>query len=258
VGRTVGRRVVYASSTGSTNDDAKRLAAAGEPEGTVLLADEQTAGRGRAGKARWVTPACTSIAASVILRPHLPPERLGALAMLAGLAAIDAVRRAGGVQASLKWPNDVLAGGRKLGGVLIESSLGGTRSAGALDFAVIGIGLNGNLPAAALGPLPDASLPATTLQDQAGRPVSREAVVIALLEALDDRYAALRARPLAALVDDFRAALQTLGAPIRLTSPGETVDGVAEDVTDDGALVVRLDGGARRVFTYGEVTLRAG
>ena len=88
-GRTIGRRVVYHSSTGSTNDDAKRLAAEGAPEGTVVFADEQTAGRGRAGKSRWITPAHTSVAVSVLLRPTLPPERLGALAMIAGLAAVE-------------------------------------------------------------------------------------------------------------------------------------------------------------------------
>ncbi|HEU5314782.1 MAG TPA: biotin--[acetyl-CoA-carboxylase] ligase [Chloroflexota bacterium] len=244
--------MVYAPTTGSTNDDAKRLAASGEPEGTVLLADEQTAGRGRAGKARWVTPARTSIAASVILRPHLNPAQLGALAMLGGLTVVDAVHRACGVVSALKWPNDVIVGGRKMGGVLIESSLAG----GGLDYAVVGFGLNGNLPAAGLGPLPDAALPATTLLEEVGRPVSREAFVVALLQALDDRYAALRAQRQAALLDDFRAALDTLGRPIRLTCPGEIVDGVAEDVTEDGALVVRLDGGARRTFAYGDVTVR--
>ena len=251
-GQTIGQRIVYRASTGSTNDDAKALAAAGEPEGTVILADEQTAGRGRAGKSRWITPAATSIAASILLRPSLAPDRLGLLAMIAGLAAVAAVRQTTGLDVSLKWPNDVLAGDRKVGGILVESGLG----ASGIAFAVIGIGLNGNLRAADLGSLPDAAVGPTTLFEATGRSIEREALLIALLQALDARYAQLIAGGSTTLLRDYRAALSTLGQPVTVTGAGTTTHGTAEDVTDSGALILRLPNGSRCELAYGEVTVR--
>jgi BirA family transcriptional regulator, biotin operon repressor / biotin---[acetyl-CoA-carboxylase] ligase len=251
-GRTIGRRVIYHASAGSTNDEAKRLAAERENEGTVVLADEQTAGRGRAGKSRWITPANTSVAVSVLLRPALPPERLGALAMIAGLVAVEGVRQGAAVEARLKWPNDVLVGTRKLGGILVESALSGA----GIAYAVIGIGLNGNLRADELGALPDAALEPATLLEVAGRPVGREAVIVAMLKALDTRYAALRTGAPSALRRDYRAALSTIGQTVTVSGAGESVAGVAEDVTDRGALVLRLPSGRRREFAYGEVSVR--
>ncbi|HET7770039.1 MAG TPA: biotin--[acetyl-CoA-carboxylase] ligase [Chloroflexota bacterium] len=250
-GQTIGQRIVYRASTGSTNDDAKALAAAGEPEGTVILADEQTAGRGRAGKSRWITPAATSMAASILLRPVLRPERLGTLAMVAGLAAVAAVRQTAGLDASLKWPNDVLAGDRKLGGILVESALG----AAGIAYAVIGIGLNGNLRAADLGSLPDAAVPPTTLLEATGHPIEREPLLIALLQALDARYAQLTTGG-STVLRDYRAALSTLGQPVTVTGGG-TTHGTAEDVTDTGALILRLPDGSHRELAYGEVTVRS-
>jgi BirA family biotin operon repressor/biotin-[acetyl-CoA-carboxylase] ligase len=228
------------------------LAVAGEPEGTVVVSDEQTAGRGRVGKSRWVTPANTSIAISVLLRPELAPEQLGVLAMIAGLAAVEAVWRGAAVRAGLKWPNDVLVGERKLGGVLVESALSG----GAIDYAVAGIGLNGNLRAVELGAFPDAAAPPTTLLEAAGRPVEREAVIAALLEALDERYAAVCAGAIADIRRAFRSVLLTLGQPVRVSGAGWMIEGVAEDVTETGALIVRAADGARRELAFGEVTLR--
>ena len=244
--------MIYRASTGSTNDDAKALAAQGEREGTVVLADEQTTGRGRAGKSRWITPANTSIAVSVLLRPALPPERLGILAMIAGLAAVEGLQRGAAVEVRLKWPNDVLVGTRKLGGILVESAL----SSSGIAYAVIGIGLNGNLRTGDLGALPDAALAPATLLEVAGRPVEREAVIVALLEALDARYAALRAGAPAELRRDYRAALGTIGQAVTIGGASESVGGIAEDVTEGGALVLRLPDGSRREFAYGEVTVR--
>ena len=250
-GRTIGRRIVYHASTGSTNDDAKALAASGEPQGTVVLAVEQTAGRGRAGKSRWITPAGTSVAVSVLLRPAMAPDRLGALAMIAGLAAVAAVRRGASVEAALKWPNDVLVGESKLGGILVESALGGAGVA----YAVIGIGLNGNLRETDLGPLPNAAIAPATLLEAAGRPVSREGVIAALLAELDVRYAALPGGA-SELVRDYRAALSTLGRSVVVSGAGVSTEGIAEDVTEAGALVLRLADSSRREFAYGDVSVR--
>lgn len=251
--QTLGRRVVYLESTTSTNDVARDLGQAGEPEGVVVVADGQTAGRGRAGKAPWLTPPGTSIAVSVLLRPALAPEHLSRLALVAGVAAVDAVREATGVSAMLKWPNDVMVAERKLGGILVESRLRGS----AVAFVVLGIGINGNVPAGALGPLPDAAVPATSLQDEAGAAVSREAVLVALLRHLDRRYAAIGdEKHVGGLREAYRARLSTLGRAVRIVGAAAPVAGIAEDIAADGALVVRLPNGERRSFVYGEVTVR--
>jgi BirA family transcriptional regulator, biotin operon repressor / biotin---[acetyl-CoA-carboxylase] ligase len=254
-GERLGHTVVYLASTGSTNDDARRLAQAGEAEGTVVLTDEQTAGRGRAGKARWLTPAGTSIAVSVLLRPRLPPAQLPLLSLMTGLAAAEGIEAATGVACRLKWPNDLVVGERKLGGILVESSLAGREAA----FAVAGVGINANLRAAALGPMPAGAMPPTSLLDEAGDTVSREAVIVALLKALNRRYAEAdgSAGGQAVLLAAYREKLSTLGREVQVTHGEETTSGVAEDLSDDGALVVRLPDGTRRAFGHGEVTVRA-
>ena len=253
--RRIGRRVVYLSSTGSTNDDAKGLAVAGEPEGTVVLADEQTMGRGRAGKARWVTPATTSVAMSVVLRPPIGPDRLPVLAMMAGVAAVWAVSRVTHVAVTLKWPNDVMVGERKLGGILTETVLGGVGP----TYAVVGVGLNGNLPAALLGGFGEEATRATTLLDEVGTVVSREALITYLVEGMDQLYAAVLEGEWSSVVRPYRSFLATLGRQVRVIGAGLAEDGlvgVVEAVTDRGALVVRRADGARRELTHGEVSVR--
>ncbi|MGH2370265.1 MAG: biotin--[acetyl-CoA-carboxylase] ligase, partial [Chloroflexota bacterium] len=203
----------------------------------------------------------TSIAVSIILRPRLAPAELPRLSMAAAIAAIEAIRESTGVAAALKWPNDVVTDRGKLGGILAESALAG----GSVLYVILGIGLNGNLDAEAVGPLPDAAMQPTTLQDEAGQPISREAVVIALLRAFDRAYALLRAGDATAMWQQYRVASNTLGhlvrirpnsASVDLLDPVGTVEGIAEDVTPDGALVVRLPSGGRQTFAYGEVTVR--
>ncbi|HEV2126290.1 MAG TPA: biotin--[acetyl-CoA-carboxylase] ligase [Chloroflexota bacterium] len=251
-GQVIGRRLVYLETTGSTNDDVRELARRGEAEGLVVVADEQTAGRGRAGKSPWLTPPYSSIAVSILLRPVLAPGELPVLSMAAGVAVVEAIARATEVAATLKWPNDVLIGERKVGGILVESAISGTGVA----HAVMGIGLNGNLALAALGPFPDAAVPPTSLQDAAGRPIARESVLIALLQCLEQQYATIRTGALNAVWRAYRRALGTLGRPVRVSSTSEVIEGIAEDVTPRGELVLRLLTGERRMLAHGEVSLR--
>jgi BirA family transcriptional regulator, biotin operon repressor / biotin---[acetyl-CoA-carboxylase] ligase len=252
-GQRIGHSVVYLETTGSTNDDARRLAHAGEPEGAVVLADEQTAGRGRAGKSRWLTPAATSIAMSVLLRPPLPPARLPLLSMLAGAATIEAVRAATGISCALKWPNDVMAGEHKLGGILVETALAGS----SVSYAIAGIGLNANVRAAALGPFPDTALRPTSLWDESGVPVAREDVITALLSAMDRLYGELLAGRDDIIHRRYRRILDTLGRRITVTGAATAaVEGEALDVAGDGSLVLRLADGSLRSFAHGEVTVR--
>ena len=223
------------ASTGSTNADllARAIASPGAPEGQVLAAEEQTAGRGRLGRS-WSSVPGASLTFSVLLRPApVPPGRRGWLPLLAGVAVVSAVRAVAGVDAVLKWPNDVLAGERKLAGILAEQSPDGSA-------VVIGIGLNVATPAGAL-PVSPAGLPATSLLAE-GAAVSRETLLLAILGQLEAWYLEFRADPDPArdgLLDAYRSLCATLGRPVRVEMPaGRVVTGVASDVDLDGRLLI--------------------
>ena len=220
--------------TGSTNADLLRR---GGAEGQVLVAEEQTAGRGRMDRS-WVSQPGTSLTFSVLLRPLLvPPARRGWLPLLTGVAVAVAVRTAADVDATLKWPNDVLAGERKLAGILAEQSG---------EVVVIGIGVNVATHAEAL-PVSPGGLRATSLLVEGGS-VSREVLLAGILRELEARYLAFRADPDAArggLLAEYRALCATLGHSVRVELPGgQVLTGVAGDVDADGRLLVASAAGA--------------
>jgi len=219
------------SSTGSTNAD---LLARGGPEGQVLVAEEQTAGRGRAGRT-WVSRPGASLTFSVLLRPgSVPPSARGWLPLLTGVAVAAGVRSAAGVTARLKWPNDVLVGDRKLAGMLAEQSP-------AEDAVVVGVGLNVATPEEAL-PVSPTGLPATSLLVE-GANVAREALLIEILGRLEREYLAFRADPDPArsgLLAAYAAACATLGRTVRVELPaGRVLVGLAEGIDQGGRLLVR-------------------
>jgi BirA family biotin operon repressor/biotin-[acetyl-CoA-carboxylase] ligase len=229
------------ASTGSTNADllARAVAAPGAPEGQVLVAEEQTAGRGRLGRS-WSSVPGASLTFSVLLRPAtVPPGRRGWLPLLAGVAVVSAVRAVAGVDAVLKWPNDVLAGDRKLAGILAEQAPDGSA-------VVIGTGLNVATPAEALPVFPS-GLPATSLLVE-GAAVSRETLLLAILGQLADWYLAFRADPDPArtgALDAYRSLCATLGQTVRAELPaGRVVAGVATDIDPDGRLLIADNSGA--------------
>jgi BirA family transcriptional regulator, biotin operon repressor / biotin---[acetyl-CoA-carboxylase] ligase len=240
------------ASTGSTNADLLALAT-GEPEageGRVLVAEEQTAGRGRLGRT-WTSVPGASLTFSVLLRPAaVPASRRGWLPLLAGVAVASAVHSvtegAGGaaddgVGALLKWPNDVLVGERKLAGILAEQSPDGSA-------VVIGTGLNVTTPAAGL-PVSPAGLPATSLLAE-GFAVSRESLLLDMLHRLERWYVAFRTDPdpvRTDLLDAYRPLCATLGQTVRVELPaGQVVTGVADDIDADGRLLVQETGGTSR------------
>ena len=233
---------------GSTNDEARRLAQAGAPEGLLVIAEEQTAGRGRAGR-RWLTPPGPALAFSLVLRPPAPAAEASRLSMLAGLALCEAIERVAGVPVQLKWPNDILIHGQKAGGILLETALdAGTQQ---LDYAVLGIGVN-----VAEAPPPEAvDFPATALDAEAGRPVDRLDLLRAILERLEAHYPRLEAGS-GLLHTAWAARLAWLGESVVARTPdGETV-GRAVGADEDGALLVVLDSGVRVRVTAGDVRLR--
>ena len=252
---TLWRKVVYLPITGSTNDVAKGLAAQGAPEGTVVMADEQTAGRGRM-KRRWLAPPGACLLCSILFRPTLPPTQAQRLTMLCSLAAADAIKKVAGLWVALKWPNDLIVKSQipnpksqnwhKLAGVLTETGILGER----LEFVVVGIGINVNVEPETL---PTLALDATSILAETGRRVDRVALLVALLAGVEQRYEALRAG--ASPHQEWAARLATLGRPVQATTAEGVLTGVAESVDGDGALLLRTpDGGLHRLLA-GDVTL---
>jgi BirA family transcriptional regulator, biotin operon repressor / biotin---[acetyl-CoA-carboxylase] ligase len=230
------------ASTGSTNVDLLARAAgdAAVPEGQVLVAEQQTAGRGRLGRT-WTSVPGASLTFSVLLRPAtVPAARRGWLALLAGVAVASAVRSVtgggvsgGGVGAVLKWPNDVLVGDRKLAGILAEQSPDGSA-------VVIGMGINVATPADAL-PVSPTGLAGTSLLVE-GATVAREALLLEVLRQLERWYIAFRADPdpvRTGLLDAYRPLCVTLGQKVRVELPiGRFMTGVARGIDPDGRLLI--------------------
>lgn len=241
-GRTVvGRRLLWRRTVPSTMDEARRAGLDGEPEGLVVLADAQTAGRGRMDRS-WVSPPGRDLLLSVLFRP--PPAAAPQLPMLAGLAVAQTLDALAIRRPALKWPNDVRIGGKKIAGVLSEMEHGPAGS-----FAVVGIGLNVNMdPAAA----PEIAGIATSLRAVNGRDAVRRDVLLLLLGELDSLYARVRAGE--SLVGPWSERLETLGRQVVVKWGGETVRGLAEGVDEQGRLLVRDHTGRLRELPAGEVT----
>lgn len=260
-------RLDLRQETASTNADAVEAARAGQPEGLVVLAESQTAGRGRLGRA-WVSPPRAGLAMSILLRPVVEMPRWGWLPLLAGLALAEAVtglaadaglaepavapgsevgRNAGwpasaALEVGLKWPNDLLVGGRKCAGILVEAVSPGA--------AVVGIGLNVSLTEDEL-PTTPTGLPATSLA-LAGQQVDRTRLAIALIRRFKQRYEDWPATdPRQAYLDKCL----TLGRDVRIILPGDSeISGKATTVDGDGRLIVRTPGGELCPVAAGDVT----
>ena len=242
----------WLAETGSTNDDVLALARAGAPEGIVVVADHQTAGRGRLDRT-WEAPPESSLLLSVLLRPPLPVRLAHLVATAVAVASADACSEQLGVHPLLKWPNDLVIvrgerdDGRKVGGILAESVLSGDR----LEAVVVGLGLNVNWP----GMPPELESIAVSLNQVAEREVDREDLLVAILRGLDDwcdRLELPGGRD--QLHTRYRKLSATIGRDVRVDLPHETIEGRAVEVTEDGHLVVRTAGSPhRREIAVGDV-----
>lgn len=241
---TADRLIRHLPSVDSTNDRLLDLAAAGAPDGTVVSADAQTSGRGRRGRT-WHSPE-GGLYLSYLVRDAGDLPRPALLTLAAGVAAARAIREATGLDARLKWPNDVVTDeGRKLAGILAEASGAGSR----LEFAVIGIGVN---VAAATFPA-DLTSRATSIANELGRDVDRDALQHALVTHLDAEVARLRAGRHAEMLDAWSAASPSArGRAVSWQADGAVRHGVTGGVDEDGALLVHTDSGLTRLVA-GEV-----
>jgi BirA family biotin operon repressor/biotin-[acetyl-CoA-carboxylase] ligase len=239
----VGQNVLYYTVTTSTNDIARQQALAKCPEGTAVIAERQTSGRGRL-KREWVTPQ-GNIAVSVVLYPHR--KDLHFLTMLAALAVQNSIQKTTGLKCQLKWPNDVLIKGKKVCGILLESQA----APESVDYAIIGIGINVNMK---LSEYPEIAAIATSLADETGEEVSRVVLLQNLFVEIERSY--LRLQDGESLLEEWRDNLVTLGKRIHVRAGDEVFEGIAESVAEDGSLMLRCADGRLMKFTAGDVTLK--
>ena len=238
----------YHSSMDSTNALARTLAGQGAPEGTLVITEEQTAGRGRRGKS-WVSPAGANLLFSVLLRPPMEGDRVFVLTMVLALAALKAVKTVAGVKALIKWPNDLYVGTKKLAGVLTEFSVKEKK----VDWAVLGMGMN-------VGWHPDvpqaSGAPATSLLEETGQRVSRNDLLLEILKAFEALYRDVVRGSMKQIYDGWNQNCLVLGKDVVIESDTERIEGRALRIDDCGALIIEdAKGDQRRIFT-GDVSLR--
>ena len=238
--RLVGGTLLRVDRLGSTNDLLRSLAQQGAAEGTTVVAREQTAGRGRLGRI-WASPP-GGLWLSVLLRPPEPADLLLALAAAVGTA--EGLRRTSSAPVGLKWPNDLVLQGRKVGGVLVEA---------VPPWAVVGIGVNVNVERAMLPP--DVREAAVSLAEVVGHTVDLDAALDGVLGGLDDAYDTLRRGGKDDVLDRWRRLNVTLGRPVRVRTGGRVVQGIAVDIDAAGALLVAGPGGGRVRVLAGDVTV---
>ncbi len=245
----IGHSILRYDTVDSTNTLAREFAGNGEPEGLVLTAEEQTAGRGRMGR-KWIVPRGTSLQLSILLRPNLSLANISRLMPMAALALANTLEQQLGLKPVLKWPNDLLLRDRdetlkKVAGVLIESGVQDEK----VDYVILGIGLNVNYT---MRDYPDLAAFATTLQDIVGQPLDRARLEQDLLAQLNLYYARIQAGE--SLRDEYKKRLGMLGQVIRVASEGKILQGVAQDVDEEGALILAQGTDRVRLFA-GEVTI---
>lgn len=256
-----GKHLVYEPVVASTNALAMQLAQDGSEEGVVVLTDSQTAGKGRQGR-RWVDVEGWNVLSSTVLRPLFPPYQL---VMIASLAVVDAIADTCNVTANIKWPNDVLIRDRKVAGILIETSH--DRAGHLVAILGIGVNINGHISRfdttqTSLQANQGLVTTATTLEEESGHVVSREAFIAHLLYQIETRYLALQQETRQThghgsisrfIREQWRARLSTLGRTIHVHQGKKLLSGVAEDVNDQGELLLRNHSGECITITWGDI-----
>lgn len=246
--KTMGQSIYFYEETDTTNNRARELALEGAPEGTLVVAEKQTAGRGRRGKV-WESPLGTGIWMSLVLRPQIMPAEASVLTLLCGLATAEAIEAEIGLSAGIKWPNDILINGKKAVGILTEMDC----EMSEVHFVIPGIGINVNTASFP----PEIADIATSLYLECGKTVSRRRLVHKVLERLEEHYETfLRTGSFTAMLEDYRKHCITLGKEVHVLGR-EPFFAEALDITPEGELLVRrADNGKEEVVFSGEVSIR--
>ncbi len=245
----IGKKLVFHKETGSTNIDAKQLAEKGEPSGAVVVADMQTAGRGRRGR-NWVSPAGKDIYMTLMLRPQCRPERASALTLVMALAVLEAIQEVTPLSCGIKWPNDIVINKKKVCGILTEMSA----EIDGIHYVVIGTGINVNQTQLA----EDIQDMATSLYIESNEQVNRSKLTARILSSFEKNYAVFeQSWDLSGLVDKYNGFLMNRNREVRVLDPKGEFDGIAKGINEKGELIVerKSDGAVVQVYA-GEVSVR--
>jgi BirA family biotin operon repressor/biotin-[acetyl-CoA-carboxylase] ligase len=248
--KVIGRDIRVFEETTSTNDVVEKLARDQVKEGVVVFAESQTKGRGRLGR-KWISPARKGLWFSVLLRPDLRPQEATQLTVASATALRRAIESATGVKAKIKWPNDILIGGKKVAGILTELSAELDR----VKHLIVGIGVDVNLSAAEFSP--DLRKLATSLKIETGRAVSRADLAVVILRELDHDYTRLTGGGFEAIADEWEEHCGTMGQSVAIQIGERRIHGRAESLDDDGALLLRTEHGTLERVIGGDVSLSA-
>ncbi len=230
--KIIGKKIVYYDTVNSTMDVAFGLGMNKAPEGTVVLSEGQSKGRGRMGR-EWASPKGKGIYASIILRPRLTPTQAAKLTLLSGVAICGAIKNKTNCDARIKWPNDILIHGKKVAGILTELSAETDR----VKFVVIGIGLNVNSKSDSL------PVGATSLRSELKKQISRVELLQEILQEMEKWYECLEKKGFAPVIKKWKELSVTLGKRVRVIDPNGDIEGEAVDIDEDGGLVIRKDSG---------------
>lgn len=244
-----GKRDIFRwASTDSTNNRAMELAARGAPEGVLVIAEEQTQGRGRLNRL-WFSPARENIYVSFIVRPSLPPTEASRMVLLAVVAAADALIAATGLEAYVKWPNDILVNGRKIASVLVEMAV----EMDAIDYMVLGLGVNVNSPAERFPA--DLREKATSVLIETGKPFSRVLLLGRFLELFEKGYNEFQESGFQPVITRWKALTNMMGRKATIRTINGNYKGVITDMDYDGFLILRDEEGAQRRLFSGDITI---
>jgi BirA family biotin operon repressor/biotin-[acetyl-CoA-carboxylase] ligase len=249
--RVVGRDIRVFEKTTSTNDIVEKLARDGVKEGVAVFAETQTHGRGRLGR-KWISPARKGLWFSVLLRPALLPYETTRITVASATALRRAIADCTGLRAEIKWPNDIVVGGRKTAGILTELSAELDR----VKYVVLGVGVDVNLGASDLPA--ELRKTATSLRIELGKPVSRPDLAVAILMQLDVAYARICGGKFTAVADEWEEHCTTIGQRVAIQVGNRRIQGRAESLGDEGALLVRTEHGRLERVVGGDVTFEKG
>jgi len=245
----MGKKIHYFKTLDSTNSTAYQLALNVAREGEVVIAESQEKGRGRLGR-HWISPPFSNLYLSVILRPPIPPHQASLITLLAAVATADAIEKTSGLKPSIKWPNDLLLGKRKVAGLLNEIH----SETDHIHFVILGMGVNLNMDEKLL-PW-ELRTKATSLQKEMGRPISRKEFVCHLLNALEQWYEIFLKKGGAPVLKAWKDRARIEGKRVKVTSFGDVLRGRAVDVDSDGALILQTKGGVQKRIVAGDIEYR--
>lgn len=243
----IGTKIHHFEEVTSTNDVIKQLADKGAPEGTIVVCEEQLAGKGRLGRT-WFSPRGAGVWCSVLLRPSIMPQHASKLTLLGAVAVAQGIRNQCGITSGIKWPNDLLFQGKKVCGLLTEMRA----EQDSVEYVVIGFGIN----VKNIGFHEDVSCKAISLEQMVGGEISRKELLAEILASIESNYLLFLEQGFTPIKEQWEQFNITLGNKVVLSSPGQRVTGTAVRLGDEGQLVIKSVKGEERAYYAGEVTLR--